>query len=194
MALSYHAYTDVELVELLKSGDEASYTEIYNRYKAILYRHAHKKLKNSDDADDVMQDIFTTLWVKRSTFDPESNLAGYLYVSLRNKILNVIAHQSIHDIYEAKYQQIVDESTAITDHRVRLNLLKAMIESEVASLPPKMREVFEYSRNCHMSHKQIADKMNISEKTVRNHINNTLKILRSKFGFLIYFMLLFRLL
>lgn len=194
MLLSYHDYTDVELVELLKCGDEASYTEIYNRYKGVLYRHAYKKLKNQHEADDILQDIFTNLWIKRSTFDSQNNLAGYLYVSLRNKILNLIAHRAIHDNYEAKYQQIVDEGTAITDHRVRLSLLKEMIEFEVASLPLKMREIFECSRNSHLTHKEIAEKLNISEKTVRNQINNALKILRSKFGVTIYLLLLFKLL
>lgn len=192
--MSYHAYTDVELVELLKCGDEASYTEIYNRYKGVLYSHAYKKLKNQHEADDILQDIFTNLWIKRDTFDSQNNLAGYLYVSLRNKILNLIAHRTIHDNYEAKYQQIVDEGTAITDHRVRLNLLKEMIESEVASLPPKMKEIFGYSRNSHLTHKQIAEKLSISEKTVRNQINNALKILRGKFGVTIYLLLLFKLL
>lgn len=190
--LSYHSYTDIELVELLKSGDEASYTEIYNRYKGVLYRHAYKKLKNQHEADDILQEIFTHLWVKRDSFDGQNNLVGYLYVSLRNKVLNVIAHRAITYDYETKYQQIADEGTAITDHRVRLNLLKELIEQEVSALPPKMREIFEYSRNKHFSHKQIAEKLDISEKTVRNQINNALKILRNKFGTAIYILILFK--
>lgn len=192
--MSYHFYTDTELVELLKSGDEASYTEIYNRYKGVLYRHAFKKLKNQEEVDDVLQEIFTHLWVKRTTFDSQNNLIGYLYVSLRNKILNVIAHQSIQTDYVTKYQQIVDEGTAITDHRVRLSLLKQLIEKEVGALPPKMREIFEFSRNEHLSHREIAEKMDISEKTVRNQINNALKILRSKLGTAIFILLLLRIL
>jgi RNA polymerase sigma-70 factor (family 1) len=190
--LSYRSYTDVELVELLKGGDERSYTEIYNRYKGLLYRHAFKKLKNQHEADDVLQEVFTTLWVKRASFDGQNNLAGYLYVSMRNKILNIIAHQSIHYAYEAQYQHIVDEGTAITDHRVRIKLLKEMIDSEIAMLPPKMREIFEFSRNAHLSHREIADRLDIAEKTVRNQINNALKILRNKFGVTIYVLLLLR--
>jgi RNA polymerase sigma-70 factor (family 1) len=192
--LSYHTYTDVELVELLKGGDVDSYTEIYNRYKGVLYRHAFKRLKNQHEADDILQDIFTNLWIKRSTFDPQNNLGGYLYVSLRNKILNIIAHKAIHQTYEGKFQQIVDEGTAITDHRVRLSLLKEMIESEVSSLPSKMKEIFEYSRNDHLSHRQIAEKLNISEKTVRNQINNALKILRNKLGIGLYVLVLLKIL
>jgi DNA-directed RNA polymerase specialized sigma24 family protein len=90
----------MELIALLKGGDEASYTEIYNRYKGILYQHAYRKLRNQDEVDDVIQELFTNLWIKRELLDFKTNLAGYLYVALRNKIINVIAHKQIQAVYQ----------------------------------------------------------------------------------------------
>jgi RNA polymerase sigma factor (sigma-70 family) len=96
--------------------------------------------------------------------------------------------------YIKSYEHIVDNGSAITDHGIRVKLLKEFIEKEVSNLPPKMREIFELSRNEHLSHKEIAHKLEVSEKTVRNQINNALKILRGKWGIVIYLLFVTRIL
>jgi RNA polymerase sigma-70 factor (family 1) len=188
----YSAYSDHDLVQLLKSGDEKSFTEIYHRYKGVMYQHAYRRLADEDEVDDVVQDIFTALWTKRDGLAEETNLGGFLYVTLRNKIINLASRRQMVQKYEDTLDKISEAGNAITDHKVRLELLKQLIEKEVSTLPPKMREIFEYSRNQHLSHKEIAEKLNISEKTVKNQINNALKVLRGKFGLFIYLLLLLR--
>ncbi len=94
----YNTYTDQKLAALLKSGDRIAYTEIYDRYKTLLYQHAYKKLGDATEAQDVLQDTFLTLWQRQQEVDAESNLSGYLYTSMRNKILNLFAHKKVSDI------------------------------------------------------------------------------------------------
>ncbi|RQO74899.1 RNA polymerase subunit sigma-70 [Pedobacter sp. KBW06] len=185
----YTTLTDHDLVTFLKDGDKTAFTEIYNRYKGLLYIHAYNRLRNQEEADDVVHELFTSLWTKREELFLKTNLSGYLYQAIRNRIIDVISHKKVASAYMVSLQHFIDHSEAVTDHLVRENELSALIEKEISALPAKMREVFELSRKANLSHKEIAGKLELSEMTVKKHVNNALKILRSKFGlisFLLY--------
>ncbi len=187
--IAYGAYTDQELLELLKKSDQAAFTEIYDRYKLLLHRYAYRWLQDKEAVKDVIQELFTVLWTRREALVLNENLSGYLYVSVRNGILRKISQDKRFAAYAVSLADYADKGESITDHRLRENQLRAIIEKEIATLPSKMREVFELSRNSHLSHTEIAERLNLSEHTVRSHIKKALKILRSRLGFylLIYF-------
>lgn len=188
---AYGNMSNAELTDLLKSGDRRAFEEIYHRYKFILHNHAWQKTRNEEEAKDAIQDVFATLWAKRETINIGENLAGYLYTSVRNYILNTFAHKEVQTRYISSIQQFTETHTVITDHRVRENLLKALIEKEIAALPPRMREVFELSRKQHLSHKEIALIMGTSEETVKKQITIALRTLRKKFGVMTWLLLYF---
>lgn len=180
--------SDAELVDLLKSGDQLAYTEIYDRYILILLNHAYNKTRDREEAKDIVHEVFTTLWARRENFNCQSNLSGYLYAAVRNNILNQVVHNDVKGKYLASIAQFINynNSQVITDHLVREHQLSSIIEKEIAELPPKMREVFELSRKQHFSHKQIAEMLEISEQTVSKHVTNALRILRVRLGIFIY--------
>lgn len=187
---AYHSYSDHELAGLLKSGDRLAYETIYHRYKFILHNHAWNKTRNREEAQDALQEVFASLWDKRATLEVGSNLSGYLYASVRNHILNLIARKGVQDRYIASIQYFTEEQPVLTDHRVRENLLKELIDKEIAALPPRMREVFELSRKAHLSHKEIAARLGTSEETVKKQVSGALKVLRSKLGLVAYLLML----
>lgn len=176
--------TDEELLLLIKKDNPAAYTQLYNKYTGILYGHALNILKNREEAKDVVQELFTAIWTKRNEIPLTSNFSGYLFNALRNRVLNIIAKKKIESTYIGSLQLFIDSCDSITDHLVRENELKILIEQEIAKLPAKMKEIFELSRKSNLSHKEIASKLQISNKTVKNQVNNSLKILRAKLGFL----------
>ncbi|WP_316814024.1 RNA polymerase sigma-70 factor [Pedobacter heparinus] len=185
----YSKLSDVELAALLNEGDTLAYTEIYNRYKGVLYIHAHHRLKNAEEVNDIIHELFATLWDRRKTLVFKTNLSNYLYTAVRNRVIDFIAHQKVESAYISGFQQFIDGREAATDHLLREKELSRLIEDEVQSLPAKMREVFELSRKHHHSHREIAFKLTLSEKTVKKHVNNALKILRVKFGTLLSLLL-----
>lgn len=191
--VNYSNYSDPDLVLLLKEGDRNAFAEIYHRYKLVLHHHAWNKTRNDIDAQDVIQEIFSNLWVKREAIQIESNLSGYLYSSVRNHILNLFAKKQLQQKYIDSIQHYSQHGTAVTDHKVRESMLAAAIEKEIADLPPRMREVFELSRKQHLSHKQIAEIMGTTEQTVKKQMSNALKHLRKKIGFFAYLYLLWML-
>lgn len=187
--LPYQNYTDHELLSLLKEDDYLAYTEIYDRYSGILYIHAYKRLKDREEARDVIQELFTILWMKRFDFELRTHLPGYLYTAVRNRALRVISHKQIESSYFSSLQQSVLEGNAVTDHLVREKELATLIEKEIDALPVKMRHVFKLSRTLHLSHREIAERLDLSEATVKKHVNNALKVLRIKFSHFLSFLI-----
>jgi RNA polymerase sigma-70 factor (ECF subfamily) len=180
--------TDNELLILLKEGDKPAYTEIYNRYKTLLQSHGYKKLGDPEEVKDILQELFASLWTKREEIPATTNLSGYLYVAMRNKVFNLLSHKQIENRYVQSLQQFIDDGNYITD-AIREKEFASLIQIEINALPAKMKEVFILSRKDNLSHKEIALKLKISEQTVSKQITNALKILRIKLGTL--FLLLY---
>jgi RNA polymerase sigma-70 factor (ECF subfamily) len=177
---SFNEYSDNELVSLLKSDNHGAFTEIYNRYSESLYLHGYKKLRDREQARDIVQDIFTVLWNRRTEFELHALLSAYLFTAVRNRVIKVIAHKNVESNYFSLLGSYLEEGQAATDHFVRIKDLEAHIENEIDALPEKMQAVFRRSRQSNLSHKEIAQELNLSESTVKKQVNNALKILRVK--------------
>lgn len=189
----YKHLDDAELVALLRDGDKIAYTEIYKRYFNVLFVHAYKKLNDDEETRDLIQELFTNLWIRREVFVLNSSLVAYLFTVVRNRVLDHHAHKNVKSRYISSLQQFIDIETVETDHRVREKELLNSIEKEIQALPRKMREVFELSRRSHFTHKEISEQLQISEQTVAKQVSNALRTLRCRFGemllilFLMYF-------
>src|ERR1035437_8656376 len=83
----YSSLSDLELSAFIKEGNHAAFAEIYERYFGVLFLHAFKRLKDEDEAKDSVQELFTTLWLKRESLVLKTSLSGYLYAAIRNRVL-----------------------------------------------------------------------------------------------------------
>lgn len=178
----YQKISDAELAFLLKQDDHTAFNEIHNRYYSLLYRHAFKRLPYREEVKDILQELFTFLWNNRETLTFTSGLAAYLYTSTRNRVINVFNKQKVRYEYAQSLQGFLDKGENVTDWSIREKELIALVEKEIAALPPQMQKVFQLSRNSHLSHNEIAELLNTSPLTVRKQIQNVLKILKSKLG------------
>jgi len=182
MKTDYKSLTDNELTAFLKSADRDAFSEIYDRYWAVLYLHARKLLRDKEEAQDIVQELFTNLWKKSSDIDFNVRLSSYLYRAVRNRIFNHLQHKKIVQDYQLSLIEFANSESGSSDELVRENELALLIEHEIQALPDKMREVFVLSRKQHLSYKEIGEELGISEHTVRNQVSNALGILRTKLG------------
>ncbi len=187
--MDYDRLSDQKLAELLSDEDRNAFTQIFKRYNKILLIHAYKKLEQQEVAEDVVQEVFSTLWQKRESISVSTNLPGYLYASVKNKTLDIIARKKTEARYVDSLKHFVGNAAVVTDHLVREKQMKEIIEREVGRLPSKMRMVFELSRNQHLSHKEIASALHLSEHTVTDQIKKALKILRTRMGMCFFLVL-----
>lgn len=181
---AYSVYSDQELLALLVVDDQIAYTEIYNRYKRLLYAFALRRLNNEEEVEDLLHELFMSLWTKRKQLNHELLLAPYLYNAVRYQIINIFSKRKISARYLESFNQYLSNEFNVeeTDHLVRHKELSALIEKEISALPKKMREVFELSRKTGYTRKEIAHELNLSEETVKSHMHHALKILKLKLG------------
>lgn len=183
----YDKFSDIQLIDLLKSGDHAAFTEIFNRYKGLMYVHAYNKLRNEDEAREVVQDMFVGIWSKRETINLKTNLAGYLYAAVRNNIFNLLKHKKIVSLYSEAFSSINEQGGFVADDLIRTKQFAALIEAEIAALPPRMRRVFELRRIENLSTKEVALELNITESTVADQMKKALRILRLRLSIVFIF-------
>ncbi|WP_410219949.1 RNA polymerase sigma-70 factor [Pedobacter sp.] len=179
-------FSDLELLQMLKNGSALAYTIIYNRYFETLYIHALQKLNDKEEAKDIIHELFTQIWKKRTEIEITGGLKAYLYTAVKNKILDFIAHQQVENKYINSLQSFIDQGICITDHKIREKQLTELIDNGIQQLPNKMREIFEMSRKQNLTHREIAVKLNISEQTVKTQVKNALKVLRTKLGTMLF--------
>lgn len=181
-------YTDIILLQELGNDSTAAYAQLYDRYFEEIYKHVYSKIGRAEETKDIIHEIFLKLWEKRAQHKEVKNVKGYLFMITRNHILDIIAH---HKVLQKYYDSFIGAvgMTEGTDHRVQEQEITKLLDEAIESLPDKMRQVFELSRKEYLSYKEIAEKMNISEKTVKTQINNALKVLRKKLHPFFYFFL-----
>jgi len=178
----YNNCTDNELASLLIDGDQKAYAQLYDRFKGILYVHAYRILQDREDAKDIVQELFTVLWVKRSSLVFKTGIASYLYTSVKNRVFDKISSKKVASRYFESLRDFTLDEGYSTDDIIQEKELSALIEKEIAALPDKMRQIFELSRKGNLSHKEIASQLVLSDKTVKKQVSNALRILRLKLG------------
>lgn len=180
--------SDEKLLSLLKNSDEAAFTVIYDRYWQKLYTLAMCKVNSLETAEEIVQDIFCSLWLRRETLQIQVSLASYLVISVKYRVIKVLDKHYKQKSYINTLLQsnIADNST---QEHIFFNELKEQLDKYTLELPEKCRLVFQLSREKGHSQKQIADELQISEKTVEAHLSKALKHLRSRLAHFFHLLL-----
>lgn len=167
--------TDDQLVFSLKQGEEAAFTEIYTRYSAKLLAIAFNYCRSPNLAEEIVQEIFMRLWERRKSLEIKS-LNAYLATAVRFSVFKQIySHKKREELAKENYKI---ETTVIEEDKIYAKFLDEYIQGIVDTLPEKCRLVFRYSWDMHLTNKEIAEEMNISEKTVESHMTKALKTIR----------------
>lgn len=174
------AFSDEALILRIKQRDGEAYTVFYERHRTAMYLSAYHLLRNDEDARDAVQELFATVWQHADRIEPTGNVKGYLYTVLRNRILTAMSRSKYFDEYISSYLAYGPQSVSTTEEAVLARELAQLLEKKVNQLPPKMREVYELSWNDDLSNREIAERMSISEGTVKQHKHQAMRILRGK--------------
>jgi RNA polymerase sigma-70 factor (ECF subfamily) len=173
--MNLHLLTDDLLLRLLQASDEHAFRELYQRYWKKLFTTACYKLKSKEAAEEIVQNIFVSLWEKRATLQVES-LENYLYIAVKYKVINYVESLMVRQAGQKQLAgNTTDESTEAT---IMINDLHAAIQQALTQLPAKTREVFTMSRFEKYTVREIARHMNLTEKAVEYHITQSLKLMR----------------
>jgi RNA polymerase sigma-70 factor (ECF subfamily) len=170
--------TDEALVREIKLGDEKAFQLIYENYCRQLIRFAASYLPDISDAEEIVQNVFVELWEKREQLDPEHFVKNYLYKVTVNKAYNHLKRK----VVERKYLQCLDVLEASTvneaEKKIYREELAGAINQLLSQLPEQQRNIFHLSRWEGLSNKEIAERLQISVRTVENQVYRAVKYIR----------------
>lgn len=171
---------DVDLMDRMRSGDDIALKLIYNKYWNHLFNSAYNILRDQQACEDIIQDVFINLWNKRELIEIKVSLKSYLFASTRYEVYRQVR---LGNVREDIFDHVHERMTTATEYgNIEHRELLSQINSIVDNLSAKCKEVYKLSREEQLSHKEIASQLDISTKTVENHLNKALRQLRTSLG------------
>lgn len=166
---------DTLLLEQVKKGNISAFNCLYEKYHAQVYSNAFLRLRNVDQTKDIVQDIFINIWMRRG--NSINNLPAYLNIAVRNQVYKLLSKQkNLVPFFEIS--ENVESKNQNTDSNILWQEFYQTYESFLTTLPPKRQTIFRLHYHDDLTTKAIADKMDISRKTVQNQLGKAVKQLR----------------
>lgn len=163
---------------LISQGDDDAFTEVFRRYSSKVYGVALKMLKSEVEAEEVVQEVFISLWRARKRFNVIDNPEGYIFTTTYHAVyahLRKISRDK--DLLEEVIFQVVFKQNTTQD-TIAARETGALIYEAIQQLPPQQRTVYELSKQKDLSYDEIATRLGLSKNTVRNHLAEAMKTIR----------------
>jgi RNA polymerase sigma-70 factor (ECF subfamily) len=169
---------DIHLIRRLKDGDIKAFELIFSKYKGKLYFFTLGYLHSATETEEIIQNLFVSLWENRHTLEEELSLRNYLYKAAINRVYNYFKHQAVKQKY---FDHLAIEETLAEDHthqHIYYNELKGTVETLIGALPFRQQMIFKLSRQEGLSHQEIADRLGLSVRSVENQIYRALRYIK----------------
>ncbi|WP_129714050.1 RNA polymerase sigma-70 factor [Pedobacter sp. SYP-B3415] len=170
---------DYTRIDQIKQGHKAAFDQVFLEFYKHLHAYANNMLKDSDAAEEAVQNVFCRIWERRAQLNAEGYLKSFLYRAVHNECLNNLKHQKVRSAFQLHYANEPAESPAPDEH-MQASELERQIFQAIEELPLKCREIFRMSRMEQLRYHEIATALNISVKTVENQMGKALRVLRVK--------------
>lgn len=163
-----HSEKEKILVCRLKAGDMRAFNEIYRLYFHPVFNNAVKLTRDQAVAEDILQEVFITLWEKRATIDPERSLAGWLFVLCYNRSINILRRRLRESLV---YRQLPQPGESSPEDEVKFGIQWNILENAMSRLSPQRRRVFELCKLQGKSYEEAATELHISKYTVKEYLS-----------------------
>lgn len=173
---------DFELASLLRRGEQIAFREIYERYWDFVYGRAYRRMQDSFEAEEIVQEIFCNLWRKRERIVLSKGFEHYFSGAVKYEVINRFAKQARHDVLKIKASSLHSIADNSTHQNLDLKELQVHLQKSISELPEKCSQVFRLKYEQEYTQQEIARELGISEKTVEAHLAKARKLLKIKFG------------
>ncbi len=168
------------ILKRLKAGDMSAIDAIYHSYSKKLYSFTFSLLKDHNQSEDLIQDIFVTLWEKRDQINPDLSFENYLFTICYNSVRKFFRRKNIEHKVKDYLLKNSPESIPETANTVIYNELMDIVERAVEKLPPRRKLVYKLSRQEYMQIKEIAESLSISSRTAECHLTKALSFIKQE--------------
>jgi RNA polymerase sigma-70 factor (family 1) len=177
----YDPLSEKELLALLGEGDHAAFGALYKRYWRKLLHFALQKTGDSADAENLVQDVFVALWDRRESIRLTGSLENYLVVSVKYRVIRLLDKRRYQRLYAANIlpADLLDDST---QEYLEFDAMRKRLEELLTALPENAQIIYRLAKDEGLSHRQIAEELDISEKAVNASLVRSRKFLRFGLG------------
>jgi RNA polymerase sigma factor (sigma-70 family) len=180
---AYSKHTDQELVSLLKDGDQYAFTEIYRKYWTEVYQGAYRRLRDKEQCQDIVQNVFAALWDRRLQ-NSVNDLAAYLHTAVKFQVIKYVSRKPQHCEFLENFDELITSPIQLDDPLLEREIVK-LLELYIDTLPRKRKEIFVLYYTEGISTSEIAERVGISQKTVQNQINTVNTALKARLAHLL---------
>lgn len=185
MAEQSTTYNEAEAVKLLVEGRPEGYEQIYARYAYSVARIGFRFLRSKELTEDLVQEVFSSVWINRERFANVEFLERYLHSMCTNKAITYLKTVKVRQVGEREYARIKLTSENNTEGALLEKECHAQMQSAIDKLPITPKRVYELVTNKGLTHKEVADQLNISEQTVSNSMAIVIKTVKQHLGHLV---------
>lgn len=175
-----------DLIKQVQQGDRKAFAILYEKYWQQVYNFCNLYLTGRSVAEEVVQEVFIKVWESRDFIRENDNIRGFLFIITRNLIFNQ-HRKSVNEYFYKMTLLSAMENGYDMEEEIEARNLSEYIDQLIAELPPRRKEIFNLSRKEFKSYKEIAELLQISEKTVENQIGEALKYLKRNILLLTFF-------
>lgn len=184
---NFTTFIDTDLWQNVKQDDHAAFSELYNRYWENLYNSACKRLSQEEVCRDIVQDVFTDIWVRRLSLEIE-NVAAFLHTAVRFQVYKFFSKNKLSAHFVEPFENIMDGSLK-ADSNINEKEFNLLVEAWMKTLPQKRLNIYKMHIHENLSTKEIAARLSISQKTVQNQLGSSMQSLRAKMAHFLTFFL-----
>ena len=190
--VSSEKYDEQKLSMQLQSGSMIAFESVYNHYKGILYYFALSYIGRKEDAEEIIQNTFISLWEHRSTINPSLPLKSYLYKITTNLVYNYLKRNTLHNKFIQHTISVAIDEDDSTQKELYYRDLRNAVDRIIGDMPEQQKLIFKLSRWEGLSHEEIANRLKISVRTVENQVYRAIRLLKEnlKDEFLLIMLLL----
>jgi RNA polymerase sigma-70 factor (family 1) len=176
---SYQDHSDAELAALLNKGDQIAFETIYRRYAPGLYGYARKNISVKEDCEEILQEVFESLWTRRESLGHVTVLNAYLFRMVKYKVIRYFQHHSVRKKYADHFRLFEVAYESVREEERDSSSVMVMIDKGLSQLPERCQLAFKLRLTENLSNGAIARRMNIKKSTVENYIVAALSHLRA---------------
>jgi len=170
---------DEELLKRLRQGNVEAFEEIFTRFWERLYQVASARLDSEEEAEEIVQDVFTNLWKDRGVLQI-MDLPSYLFSSVKNRVISRIRTRLVHQKYQHHYLRHFPGYSRTTEETIEFEELSHVIEDALQQLPEKSQQIFRLNRLLGRSIAEISETLKMPRRTIEHHLTVSIRELRLK--------------
>lgn len=170
--------TERELIKLIALNDELAFRQLFDRYWNKIYAAAFALTKFPAVSEEIVQDVFVKIWLKRNELSSIEDFEAYLFVVARNHIYNTLRKKIVEQPFVKNLEQYFLENASLPEQPLLVKETEALVARALEQLPAQQRKVYNLSRNEGLDYNTIALQLGISRSTVKNHMTKALSFMR----------------